>query len=242
MNGLLIIKAGSTFPELAATRGDFEDWVRSGMGVEPRLVSVVDVTRGQALPDQEALGGVVITGSHAMVTERLGWSERTAAWLKRAVRCRIPILGICYGHQLLAHALGGQVDNNPHGAEFGTVEVTLEPAARQDQLFGAMPPVFNAHVTHLQSVIALPPNAARIAWSAREPNQAFVVGCAWGVQFHPEFDAGITRAYIRALHSNLAESGQSPDELQRGCVETQESAGLLVRFAQLCAARMQKGG
>ena len=60
-----------------------------------------------------------------MVSEREPWSERAAEWLREVAQRGIPLLGICYGHQLLAHALGGRVGANPQGREIGTVEVGL---------------------------------------------------------------------------------------------------------------------
>lgn len=78
----VIIKVGSTFPSLKATRGDFEHWILSGMQI--------DVRSGARLPEYDSISGIVITGSHAMVTEYQEWSERTAAWLSGAVERMIP--------------------------------------------------------------------------------------------------------------------------------------------------------
>ncbi len=70
-----IIKLGSTMPSLATRHGDFEDWVISGMGLTRDDVRVIDPTQGEALPPPDALPGIVLTGSHAMVTDREPWSE-----------------------------------------------------------------------------------------------------------------------------------------------------------------------
>lgn len=58
-----------------------------------------------------------------MVTDHGPWSEYTAMWLRETVEQHTPVLGTCYGHQMLAYALGGEVGNNPHGYETGTVNV-----------------------------------------------------------------------------------------------------------------------
>lgn len=82
----------------------------------------------------------------------------------------MPALGICYGHQLLGHALGGTVGNHPDGGEFGTVEVRLLPEAAADPLFAGLPAVFPAQLFHRQSVLYLPSGAQVLASSQREPH------------------------------------------------------------------------
>ena len=129
MSRPLIVKAGQTLPEIRALRGDFEDWIAAGMRLSRSEVGVVDVCAGESLPDPATPSCIVVTGSSSMVTDREPWSEQTAQWLRRAVEADAPILGICYGHQLLAHALGGVVGDNPQGREVGTVEVALRPEA-----------------------------------------------------------------------------------------------------------------
>jgi GMP synthase (glutamine-hydrolysing) len=197
MHQFLIIKTGSTLPSLQASKGDFEHWILTGMGIGDDQVLIMDIRDGSPLPAYDTLSGVVVTGSHSMVTDHHDWSERTAAWLAGAVEKRVPTLGICYGHQLLAYAMGGKVGDNPKGHEYGTVEVRLNENAQHDPLLGGLPSLIMAHVGHAQSVLELPIQARLLASSDMDRHQAFVVdGCAWGVQFHPEFDAEVVRAYI----------------------------------------------
>lgn len=230
----VVLKAGTTLAELRARRGDYEDWIVAGLGVPRGRVRVVAVHEGAALPAPGAPAAVVVTGSPAMVSEREPWSEQAAAWLRDAAHAGTPLLGICYGHQLLAHALGGRVGANPRGREMGTVEVALRPEARADPLLGALGSPLLVQVTHLESVLELPPGARLLASSAADPHQAFAWGeCVWGVQFHPEFDAEVMRAYLEARRPLLRAEGIDPEPLERGVSESPHGERLLRRFARL---------
>ena len=188
--------------------------------------------RHAALPAAQSLAGVVITGSHAMVSEREAWSEAAADWLRGAVQAGLPVLGICYGHQLLAHCLGGEVGYHPGGIEIGTADVRLQPAAGTDPVLGDLPPVFPAQLVHRQSVHTLPAGAVRLA-NAHEPNQAFRAGAAaWGVQFHPEFSAQAMRAYVEKLGPELRGEGHDPAALAAAVTDTPAAARVLRNFAR----------
>jgi len=231
---LLIIKTGDTLPELNSKRGDFEDWILAGMQLRREEVIIADVPRGAELPGYNTISGIAITGSHTMITDHYDWSERTAEWLRGAVERSIPVLGICYGHQLLAYALGGVVGNNPNGREYGSTEVQLTPEAKDDPLFHGFPNPLKVQESHTQSVRILPPGATVLASGIMDHHQAFVVReNAWGVQFHPEFDAEIVRTYIRKNYNVLVKEGQNPELLIEVCSDDGFGKKLLKRFTEL---------
>lgn len=222
---LWILKTGSTLPELLAAQGDFEDWVQTGMGPLKRPVRVIHAEHaaqaGFSWPAWAEVAGILITGSHAMVTDGLPWMQACAAWLRAALEQGIPVLGICFGHQLLAHALGGVVGPNPRGLELGTVSIETAPAAAGDPLWQLLPPAFAANAVHYQSVLQPPPGAVVLAGNRHEPVHAFRVGAScWGVQFHPEFNLQAMSGYIAHLQPAPAEAMPTP-----------EAAQLLARFA-----------
>ncbi|WP_013321105.1 glutamine amidotransferase [Gloeothece verrucosa] len=228
---ILIIKTGKTLTSIPAEKGDFEDWIISKMGISRQETIIAEVYKTFALPNFDEISGVVITGSSSMVTDHHDWSEKTAAWLVDAVRQELPILGICYGHQLLAYALGGEVGKNPKGCEFGTVDIDLDEKAAQDPLLRGLPSTIKAHICHQQSVLKLPDHAIVLASSEKDPYQAFKIGeVVWGVQFHPEFDPEISREYINFDRENLIKEQQDPDKLIEQITDTPYSNTILKRF------------
>lgn len=231
---LVIFKAGSTFPALATAEGDFEDWIRRGLGDLPLPVQVVDPGNQAGYPAADRLAGVIITGSHGMVTEGEPWLPAAEHWLRGLVERGVPILGICYGHQLLARAMGGAVDYRDRGIEIGTATVFRTEAARADGLLRGLPEAFPVQVVHRQFVRHLPRGAVVLATSNEEPHHAFRIGSrAWGLQFHPEFSPEVMRHYIECLTPQLRMEGLESERLLSEVRATPAAGRLLPRFAEL---------
>ena len=228
---ILILKTGEALPAVRSRCGDFEHWIARGLGRPVESLEVVAVHADAPLPPPDRVDGVVVTGSPAMVSDRADWSERAARWLAGVVReDAVPVLGICYGHQLLAHALGGVVGPNPRGREMGTVEVTS--SAGLAPLFEAG--VFAGHCSHVEAVLRPPPGARVLARTRLDPHSAIAYGPRqWGVQFHPEFDVEIMRGYVAARREVLVAESFDPDALIAGARETPELTAVLSRFAAL---------
>ena len=241
MKPFLVLETGDPLPSLRR-HGGFGHWIRVAAGLSGRESRVVRVFEGEALPDSGGYAGVLISGSGAMVTDRQPWSERTAGWLRGAAEAGQPLFGICYGHQLIAHALGGRVDDNPQGREMGTVCLDLANGAGQDPLFDGFPGQVPAQATHLQTVVQPPPGARVLAVSGRDNCQAFRWGEAtWGVQFHPEFSVGMMKGYIRARADALRKEGTCPHELAQAVRPTPVARRVLRRFIHLARQRARNG-
>ena len=229
---IALIKTGCTIEQIKPRHGDFEDWFAEGLGVSGLLQ--IDVFNQQQLPGPENLAGIVITGSPVMVSARLDWSERTASWLYQAVQTGIPVLGVCYGHQLLANALGGRAGTNPAGRQIGTVKAQLIDNKENDSLLGHLPTTFAAQASHSEVVLELPPGAQRLATSPLDDN--FSVRYAekvWGVQFHPEFSAPVMSDYIRYRAPAMREEGLNPEQLLDHVTDTKEAKSILKKFSEL---------
>jgi GMP synthase (glutamine-hydrolysing) len=234
MTALLVIKTGDAIPSISAKRRDFETWIAAGAGLSLADVDVVRVFQGEALPDPERIPGVIVTGSSSQLTDRELWSENTARWLARAVALDKPVLGIGYGHQLLAHGLGGEVRHNPRGREIGTVDVKLNSNAKNDPLFGRFAELLHLPVAHRQAVVRLPPQASVLGTTQLDPHHIVRYGStAWGVQFHPEFDANIVRAYIDASRDDMLREGLDPEAIWHSATDTADGTFVLRRFAEI---------
>ncbi|MDH3354424.1 MAG: glutamine amidotransferase [Chromatiales bacterium] len=230
----LIIKAGTKLPSLSAINGDYEEWMADILKWRREDYRTVAVYQGELLPPMDEVKSVIITGADSMVADDAPWIATTAEWLAQAIKLKRPILGICFGHQLLAHALGGRVGNNPCGVEVGTVTIHLTDSAKTDTLFGSLPDQFSANVSHQQSVLELPTGAHLLAYSELEPVHAFSYGGhAWGIQFHPEFDRTAMTHFIHYYANQI--KGREPhfDALSEQAADTPISRALLRNFALL---------
>ena len=231
MKYVYILKTGETFPATKANLGDFDRWVAETPGKKRRDFRTVAIEHGEPFPLLPSAKGFIITGSHAMVTDELGWSVALEKYIRRIVSDNIPLLGICYGHQLIAKALGGKSDYNPKGKEIGTVGIRTLDRAGGDPLLTDLPKTFCAYVTHAQSVLKLPPRAEVLAKNAHDAHQIvrFAPRC-WGVQIHPEFNGAIMTEYILRQKEELLAMRFDVDRLLREVKACRASRKILDNF------------
>lgn len=200
MKKLYIIKCGSTFDSIKNDYKDFEHWIIDKFENKDKNIVIINAQENEKLPTLTKNDAVILTGSHSMVTHEEFWSLEVEKWLPKLIENEVPLLAICYGHQLLAKSLGGISGYHENGMEIGSVEINLEENAKNDEIFSKLQNSFKAHTIHSQTVIKLPKNATRLAFNNHDKNHAFRVGnCAWGVQFHPEFDKNIMNLYIKEI-------------------------------------------
>ncbi|MGE0652258.1 MAG: type 1 glutamine amidotransferase [Alphaproteobacteria bacterium] len=175
----------------------------AGAELDHRLVH-----RGETLPaDASGHDAAVILGGgqNALDDENYPYIPALLELIRDFDRRDRAMLGICLGSQLMARAFGG-VNQIGGASEFGWQTVTLEPAARDDAVLGALPssfPIFQWH----DDTFSLPPGAVRLASSAMAANQAFRIGRAgYAVQFHFEADRKLVREWNAAFAGFLAEN------------------------------------
>ncbi|MDX3904238.1 MAG: glutamine amidotransferase [Pigmentiphaga sp.] len=230
---LAIIQTGTPPEAISSRHGSFSQMICRAAGLRPDEVEVIPVHEGAAIEPPSRYRAAIVTGSPAMVTDGAAWSERTAEWLRQAVDKNLPIFGICYGHQLLAHALGGRIDYHPRGREVGTQLVELLETAASSPLLQGLPRRFPAHLIHQQSVIELPPGATVLARSEHDAHQIIQYGdCVVSSQYHPEFSPGIMDTYVAHYRPQLSAEGLDVDALNAGIRPTPEAQQLLLRFVE----------
>lgn len=230
---VLIIQVGSAPEPLRQAHGDIPLWFCELLGYLPEEVDIVRVFEGETLPAPDASRVAIITGSWAMVSDRLPWSEKTAEWIRDAMAIQMPLFGVCYGHQLMAWALGGDVEYHPQGREAGTQTVYLNAAAANDPLLSHLTEPFPAHLTHRQTVTRLPEGASVLASSAHDNHQIVRYGPrAVSVQFHPEMTPEIATDLLRLNRANIEKEGTDADRLVAGVLPAPDAAEILRRFVQ----------
>ena len=184
---ILIVKCGSAPRTVAAKYGDYEAWFIRGLGADPSQFTVVSPQKGDPFPDPTRCAAILATGSPSAVAERRPWMVETGHYLLKAADKGVPVLGVCFGHQLLADTLAALVQKNPRGREFGAVSIDLTPEGQKHPLFRGLTSPTKVQANHEDEVAALPEGATLLATNAHTQVQAFQHGSSvFAVQFHPE--------------------------------------------------------
>lgn len=164
---------------------------------------VVRVHDGAALPDPATITAAVITGSAAGVYEDHEWLAPLRAFIRAAYAERTPMVGVCFGHQIMADALGGDVRKSEKG--WGLGRHVYGPTA--NGLLGAAGPELAVACSHQDQVIVPPAEAEVILSSDFTPNAGLLYrnGAALSFQPHPEFEDDYTLALAEMRR------GKAPD-------------------------------
>lgn len=165
--------------------------------------------------DEESISGsdaVFIGGAGEFsAADEHNWMPGLLTLIQHISRSGIPLFGSCWGHQVIARALGGRVEHDPTKAEMGCLPVELTEEGTTDPLFSGFPRTFLANMGHHDRVTILPPGAVELARSASQPFQAFRISGRpiYGTQFHSELDA--TRERERLIRYQKFYLDEMPD-------------------------------
>ncbi len=202
MKNVAIAIAGEPPIEVAKVHGDYLPWYQA-LCPDNVSFSFFDVRTQYDSNALLAADALIVSGSPASVTELEPWMEKIASDALSFAKSK-HVLGVCFGHQLLAHAMGATVEVNPNGWELGSFEITVK---QPDALFEGLPAEFHVNLSHRDHVApqSIPQNMAILASSPRCPIQAYRLGFVRGVQFHPEFSGVITRAFLKSRWDIIAQ-------------------------------------
>lgn len=156
---------------------------------------------------------LLIMGGPMSVNDADSWIAEELHFIKAAMNNSIPVLGICFGAQLLAKALGGSVVPGPI-FEIGMVPVTLTDAGATDPVFRQLPSTFQVFEWHGEGII-LPSEIPSLVASGDFPIQAFRVrDRGYGLLFHPEMEEEGIQALCRECPEDAKKGGNPPDTIQ----------------------------
>jgi len=183
---------------------------------------LVCIDQGVEVPmDLDGVSGLIFMGAAGSVNDPLEWISCELELIRRAVERDVPVMGVCFGGQLMAKALGGAVSRGPNGMEIGWHPVErVNPEADLDWLDGLprQMPTFQWHA----DAFTPPPQALPLLRSRCFGNQAFAVGPHLAMQFHLEMTERMIQGWIRLYGSDIQANPtciQETDELVRGLDE-----------------------
>ena len=195
---LAILEAGRPPGDLARTFGDYPAMFARLLG-EKFDIAAYDVEAGELPHEPHRHEAYLITGSPAGVYEPLPWIAELCRFIRSAADRKM--VGICFGHQAMAEALGGHVEKSDKGWGIGLHHYSVERTRSWMDPVGTIA----VPVSHQDQVVVQPPRTEVLAASAFAPYAAL----AWtdrpaiSFQFHPEFSTDYAKALIEARRDRL---------------------------------------
>lgn len=182
-----------------------DDGAKVAAGLAPHLPGWAfhtwRVSEGEWPTDTAGYAGFLITGSPASVNDASPWIARLEALVRELHAQRRPLVGICFGHQVVAKALGGRVGLSPGGLRVGTAPLPLHSPPPWLQ---PAPPVLSLYAAHEEQVLGLPPGARVLGGDDFCPVGSLALGeHVWTLQYHPEFSPAFMADLLDALADSL---------------------------------------
>ena len=197
-----VLKAGTANPGARERLGDCGEMFMSLLSEPGETWDIYDVEHGVFPEDVSKHDGYLITGSRHSVYEDLPWIKELLELVREIHRRDIQLVGVCFGHQAVALALGGEVGLNPKGWDIGLREITLTEAAKGLPSFEKVPNPTRVLVSHMDVVTRMPDQAVRLAYSERTEFEMFALGrSVLSLQGHPEYDGEVIGEIIDLLSS-----------------------------------------
>lgn len=238
-----ILETGEVHEDLVEKHGDYPSmFVKLLQKKSPAAeFFIVRVCNGDPLGKPGDADGWIITGSRHGVYDDLPWIEPLKVFLRESIAKKIPVAGICFGHQILAEAMGGKAEKSSKGWGLGVHKYAIKNApAWLDDVSES----FTGHALHQDQVTEQPPNTTVIASSDFCELAALVYGDlenpdAISVQPHPEFSSDFVGDLI-----DVRLSGIVPEDVEAQArnslgqpVHNEEWGGWINQFLAMAARK-----
>ena len=232
MPPVTIIETGLVNPKNRERHGSYPQMFEAMIGAADRSITfdTVSIPAGEPLPDVDGLEAILITGSWAGVYDAFDWIAPLEDFVRAAHQKKVPMVGVCFGHQLIAQALGGTARKSEKGWGLGRHVYDVMPGN------GIVDGTRIALAASHQDQVITPPRGAKTILSSNFTEHAGLIyagGTTLSVQPHPEFSVGYALACCEMAHSK----GHAPDGLvaaaKASLAEPLESArlgGAIARF------------
>lgn len=162
-------------------------FVKNYAHVSGITIDTCNVCAGETLPQTCEVDGLVLAGTYNSVHDHTDWQQKVRAWLPIMRAAKIPILGICGSHQLIAHCAGAEVERLGDGPFAGTFPLRLTDAGKASPLMQAIADDDCFHYANSEQVAEVPAGSTLLASSSRVPVAALDYGDhCYTTQFHPE--------------------------------------------------------
>jgi len=192
MKNVVIYSNGPGLPEIVKQYGHSSDWIPNIVN-NNKVNFIIKKAYENDFDSDIKADAFILTGSKYSVYNKSPWIEELKKHVKKLIDEDKYILGICFGHQILADCLGAEVRKNKLGWELGSYKINLSEKGLQSKLFHGFSKEEIVYESHQDTVINIPSNLDILA-SSKKSNQSFSYNDKiYGVQFHPEFSKEVTR-------------------------------------------------
>jgi GMP synthase-like glutamine amidotransferase len=216
-------------PEFLGISGDYDDMFRRLFADHEEVeVVVYDAIGGELPADPAECDAWMTTGSRHSVNDEEPWIRDLEDFVRETQTAEVPFIGICFGHQLIAKALGGSVVKSERGWGVGLKEVEV----KEDLGLGSS---YRVLTSHQDQVETLPPGGEILGWNEHCPVSMLGVGpTILGIQGHPEFEAAYSSTLMESRRGHLI-SDETVDAGIASLEEEPESGRLaewILRFVE----------
>ena len=189
---IIILSNGPGLPEIVSLYGHSSEWIPNSINEKNIQYSIVKTYENLSFDYSDA-DAFIITGSKYSVYDDYKWIENLVDYVSKLIDANKSVLGICFGHQLVAKCLGAEVKKNPLGWELGSYQISLSDKGIDHPLFSGINEGDIVYESHQDVVCNMAEGMTSLAFTDKA-NQSFSFReNIFGVQFHPEFSWDVTK-------------------------------------------------